>query len=338
MTVHSIGDQARAFALQAASYRLKATLATLTDEMASGEVADIGQRLQGNTQVLGHLETRISRLDQLNRSAAEAALMTQGMQDVLETVQSETGELALSLVAEPFNETEGLLAMRARAVADAFGATVARFNRSVGDRYLFSGLNSDVLALAPASDILDALEADTTGLTSAADIAQAVSDWFDAAPGGGGFLDMAYRGTLGEAQKIEIAEGLTIALATSAASPALRDVLKGLATAALVDRGALAGQHGERRNLMQAGGQVLLDNDPQLLGEMGRIGFGQQQIERARTGNSGFLATLQTTRNDLRAADPYQTAGALQQAQSQIEALYAVTARLSSLKLVSFLR
>ena len=42
MSVHSIGDQARAFALQAASYRLKTTLATLTDEMATGEVADLG--------------------------------------------------------------------------------------------------------------------------------------------------------------------------------------------------------------------------------------------------------------------------------------------------------
>ena len=151
MSVHSIGDQARAFALQAASYRLKTTLATLTDEMATGEVADLGQRLNGNTQVLGHIEARITGLDQFRRNATEAALIVRGMQDVLVSVQSDVGALGLSLVAEPFNETESLLEMRAGEVAGAFETAVARFNRSVGDRFLFSGLNSDMAALAQAT-------------------------------------------------------------------------------------------------------------------------------------------------------------------------------------------
>lgn len=338
MTVHSIGDQARAFALQSASYRLKTTLATLTDEMASGEVADLGQRLNGNTQVLSHIESRIATVGQFNRGATEAAILLQGMQDSLEAVQSQTASLAMSLVAEPFNETRSLLAMRAGEVADALETTVARFNRSVGDRFLFSGLNSDAPALTSATDILDALEATTAGLTTAADVAQAVADWFDAAPGFGGFLDVAYQGTTGQAQRIEIAEGESIGLATTAAAPALREVLKGLATAALVDRGVLAGSHQERRDLMQQGGHILLDNGPQFLSEMGRIGLQQQVTQRARTEGSALLATLQTARNDLRSADPYETAGALQQVQSQLEALYSVTARLSSLKLVDFLR
>lgn len=338
MSVHSIGDQARAFALQAASYRLKTTLGTLTAEMASGEVADIGQRLQGNTQVLNDVETRIAMLGQLNRNASEAALITKGMQDVLEAVGSETGALGLSLVAEPFSETDGLLAMRAEEVANAFETTVARFNRAVGDRFLFSGLNSDAPALAPASDILDALEAAVAGLTTATDVAQAVADWFDAAPGSGGFMDVAYRGTAGQTQRIEIADGEGIGLSTTAATPALRDVLKGLATSALVDRGVLAGQHTERRDLMQRGGQILLDNNSALLGEMGRVGLQQQIIERAQTETSASVATLQISRNHMRSADPYETAGALKQVESQLEALYAVSARLSNLKLVDFLR
>ncbi|MCF3972618.1 hypothetical protein [Paracoccus salsus] len=338
MTVHSIGDQARAFALQAASYRLKTTLATLTQEMASGEVADIGQRLGGNTQILSRIETRILFMEQLGRNTAEAATLTQGMQDVLESVRSEVGALGLSLLAEPFNETESLLSMRAGEVADAFETTVARFNRAVGDRFLFSGLNSDAPALAPANEILDALVVIVAGLTTAADVTQAVSDWFDAAPGMGGFLDVAYRGTIGQAQHVTIGEDQTLALVTTAATPALRDVLKGLATAALVDRNVLAGQHGQRRDLMQTGGRVLVDNAPELLSEMGRIGMGQQLIERARSESAATLSTMKIVRNELRAADPYETAGALKQVEAQLESLYAVTARLSSLKLVDYLR
>lgn len=338
MTTYSIGDQARAFALQTASHRLKTTLATLTDEMASGEVADIGQRLQGNTQILNQIEARISLGAQFERNGTEAASLTGGVQDVLENVRALSGPLALSLVAEPFSETTSLLAMRAGEVSDTFASIVSHLNGGVGGRFLFSGLNSDSPALIPGPEILDALETLTAGLTTANDVSQAVSDWFDAPAGGGGFLDVAYRGTVGPGQAISVGEGQAVALSTTAATTAIREVLKGLATSALVDRGVLAGEYHEQRDLMQRGGQITLDNSSELIAEMGRVGQKQQFVERALTENAALRATLMTTRNNLRAADPYETAGALTQVESQLEALYAVTARLSKLKLVDYLR
>jgi flagellar hook-associated protein 3 FlgL len=71
---------------------------------------------------------------------------------------------------------------------------------------------------------------------------------------------------------------------------------------------------------------------------MGRIGLHQQTVERAATANSSALATLELSRNDIRRADPYETAAALTEVQSQLESLYAVTARLSNLNLVDYLR
>ncbi|MBU3032028.1 hypothetical protein [Paracoccus marinaquae] len=338
MTVYSIGDRARAFALQVASYRLKTTLATLTDEMASGETSDIGQRLQGNTQSLALIEARITLTQQFQRNASEAASFAKGIQDVLGAVETQTSTLGLSLVAEPFSETTSLLAMRADEVEQAFETVVSRLNGAVGGRYLFSGLNSDAPALTSGTAILDALVAETAGLTTANDVVQAVSDWFDAPVGGGGFLDVAYQGTNGVSQTISVAEGQSVEFGTTAADPALRDVLKGLATAALVGRGVLAGQYHEQRDLMQRGGQALLDNSSRLLAESARTGLTQQFIERAQAENSAADATLQTARNNLRIADPFETAGKLTQVESQLEMLYSVTARLSKLKLVDFLR
>ena len=50
-----------------------------------------------------------------------------------------------------------------------------------------------------------------------------------------------------------------------------------------------------------------------------------------------MISTLQVSRNDIRSADPYQTATALTEVQTQIETLFAVTARLSRLNLVDYL-
>ena len=77
MTVQSIGDQARAFAMQAASNRIKTTLATLTDELSSGEVADLGARLQGNTQ---DLAKTISQMMQNQETAELIRRITRSIQ------------------------------------------------------------------------------------------------------------------------------------------------------------------------------------------------------------------------------------------------------------------
>lgn len=336
MTVQSIGDQARAFAMQAASSRIKTTMATLTAELSSGEVADLGSRLQGNTQALAGIESRLSMLAQFGRNAAEAAAHTRGMQDALNSVQSMTGDLGKGLYLEPLGVTDGLIAARSAEAASTLQAVIGQLNGTVGQRFLFSGTQSDTQPLASADTILTALTAQVAGLTTAQDVAQAVSAWFDAPPGMGGFADVAYHGGSG-GQLTPIAEDTTIALTTTALSPALRDSLKGLAMAALVDHGALAGDGAEGRKLLQAAGKALLDNSPPLIAEMSRIGYAQQVIATAQTEGTAATATLQIARNTLREADPFATSAALSESETKLQTLYSVIGRLSQLKLADYL-
>ena len=263
MTVQSIGDQARAFAMQAASNRIKTTLATLTAELASGEVADLGSRLQGNTQDLAGIESRLAMLAQFKRNAAEAAAHTQGIQDVLTSVQSMADGLGQGLYLEPEAATDELMANRSAEAAAVLQAAIGQLNDSVGQRFLFSGVQSDTPPLASADTILAALSTQVSGLSTAEDVALAVSNWFDAAPGLGGFVDVAYHGGA-DGQVTPIGEGTTLTLTTTALSPAIRDSLKGLATAAMVNHSDLAEDGAEGRKLLKAAGKALMDNSPAL--------------------------------------------------------------------------
>ncbi len=336
MTVQSIGDQARAFAMQAATNRIKTTMATLTAELSSGEVADLGSRLQGNTQNLAGIEARLAALAQFGRNAAEAAAHTKGMQDALSSVQTMSNKMGQGLYLEPQAATDELIATRSAEAASTLQAVIGQLNGSVGQRFLFSGTASDTPPLTAAETILTALTTQVAGLTTAADVAQAVSNWFDAPSGSGGFVDVAYQGGSG-GQLVPIGESTTITLTTTALSPAIRDSLKGLATAAMVDRGALAGNGAEARILLQSAGKGLLDNSPSLIAEMSRVGYAQQVIASAQTEGTAATATLQIARNTLREADPLATSTALSDAETRLQTLYSVVGRLSQLKLVDYL-
>lgn len=336
MTVQSIGDQARAFAMQAASSRIKTTLATLTAELSSGEVADLGARLGGNTQNLASIESRLAMLAQFKSNAAEAEAHAKGMQDALASIQSATERLGQGLYLEPTAPTDGLVTARSAEAAATLQAVIGKLNGSVGQRFLFSGSRSDTPPLVPADKILSELTALAGGLTTAADVARAVSDWFDAPAGAGGFVDIAYRGGSG-GQVTPIGEDTAISLTTTALSPPIRDSLKALATAALLDRGVLAANPRQGRELLQATGKALLDASPALIAEMSRVGYAQQVIATVQTEGDAATATLTTARNMLREADPFATSAAISEAETKLQTLYSVIGRLSQLRLADYI-
>lgn len=338
MPINSIGDQARAFALQTASNRLKQSLTTLTAELASGEVSDLGARLNGNTRILAGVEARLASTSQFQRNAADAAILAGGTQDVLTGIRAATSRLAIEMATDPFANSPSEIRLRGHQAATAMERVVGHLNTQVAGRHVMGGLAADLPPVSPAAEILDLLEGVVAGLTDGSDIGQAIADWFDAPPGGGGFLDLAYRGTVGMSQTFGVAEGASITLSTSAASPEIREVLRSLATAALLDRGVLAGDMAQSRTLIDIAGRGLAAADRAMIGEMGRVGLTEQLIDEARATNNAALLVLNLTRNEIRAADPFATAAALTEVQSQLEALYAVTARMSKLKLVDYIR
>lgn len=338
MSVVSIGDQARAFVLQSATHRLKTTMTTLTAELASGEVADLAGRLNGNTREAASVASRLSLLTQLQANAHEAATLTKGMTDVLENVRTTTLRVSTSLIILPDAHSAATISVSAAEAENAFQQVVSNVNGAMGNRFLFAGMNSDTPPLIPANDILDMLETVVAGQTTAADVAQLVADWFDAPTGGGGFMDHAYRGSDGGDRVLPIAEGKNVTTSVTASSASIRDQLKGLAMSALVSRGVLSGNNQEQQRLLVAGGTILLDSSAELVSQMGLIGLQEQTVAQAQAGNAASIAMLTTLNNTLREADPATTAAAISEAETQLQALYSVTARLANLNLVSYLR
>jgi flagellar hook-associated protein 3 FlgL len=124
----------------------------------------------------------------------------------------------------------------------------------------------------------------------------------------------------------------------TALDPTLVETLEGLALAALVADGTLPGDAPGRALLARTAGSLLLGANTDLSSLRARVGTVEAQIADSADRNAAESTALKIARTGIIAADPYETATALEGVRTQIETLYTLTARLARLSLADFLR
>lgn len=337
MNFVSVGDLARSFQMRQQSSAMKQHLDVLTQELASGKKADWAVQTRGDYTSVAAIESDLSALSSFGNAVIEARVMAETMQGTLESLSSMTQDAGAALISSPkTGSPEGMSAVSADA-KQKFLSAVGALNISVGGRFVMSGAATDSPALAGGQDILDQLATLTAGLTGAQDVADAVSSWFDAPAGGGGYLDTAYKGSEQKFGQIPISTRDSADLGVSAADPEIRDALKGLAMAALVSEGQFDGNSTEQGRLARLAGKHVLAGQAKIISVQARLGVQEELISRAETRNAAQTATLSVAKTAIAEADPYETATAIEAVRAQIETLYTITARLSRLNLTNFL-
>ncbi|MHC0051986.1 flagellin [Actibacterium sp. D379-3] len=336
MTSLTTGDLAQSFHLRRHNQTLKTQLDTLVQEIATGQTADQGARLSGDFMPLSAIERSLTALDAYKTTTAEAALMTQAMQVSLDNLAGAADQVTPALLLAGGAPEATLLATTG---ADALGKleqAVAALNGAVTGRALFSGAATDTRALAPADVMMAELKTLIAVETTPGGVMAAVAAWFDTP--GGGFETAIYGGADTAAGPMRLAEGQTLSLDVTAADPALRDVLRGLATAALLaDEATLGGDVDARAGLALMAGEHLLTAEGALSTLQAEVGTAQNRIETIQVENAAQTTMLTLARTELIGADPYETATELEAVQTQLETLYTITARLARLSLADYL-
>ena len=334
MSMISLGDLAQSFMLRRQNTDLKADLQRLSTELSTGTAVDTGKHVGGDYSPLAGIDASLSRLLGYKSTTTEAGLLSGAMQTVLETVEGMTSSLGPQLLSA----SSGTTATQVNAVGveahQQLQTAMALYNTGLAGRSLFSGIATDRAAMIDTETLLTTLDTELIGAVSGADVASRVNAWFDAPTG------YAATGYLGDdpLSPLAVAPGDTADLGFTAADPGIRDTLKGLVMAALLDRGALAGNASARADLARRAGESLISSATARADMSARLGTVQGQIEAASVRNSAETSALQISRNGITAADPYETASRLEATRQQLETLYTLTARISRLSLVDFLR
>ncbi|MCW3782049.1 flagellin [Defluviimonas salinarum] len=338
MTTLSIGDMARAFQMRRQNTELQRTLTRLSEELTSGVKSDLATAVSGDYTALAGIDRSLETLSAYRTATSEAALFTETLQTALGTAQDLSTDLAPGLLTAATNGAPTLVDTAAGDARQKFHAAVSALNTQIADRFLLSGAATDRKPISGSQEILDALMAATAGEVTASGVTAAAQAWFDAPAGGGGYLDTVYGGSAAGLAPFRVGPGDTVTLDITAADPDLRDLVRGLALGALVAEGALAGDPVGRAALVKTAGETLLAANDRVAGLRTRIGTVEAHIAHATTRNDAEASALNIARTAIVAADPYETASALEAIQTQIETLYTLTARLSRLTLADYLR
>ena len=334
MGLVSLGDMAQSFLLRRQGVALKSDLQRLSTELTTGRVVDTAARVSGDLVPLFGIDASLARLKGYGAVTAEAGLFAGSMQTALGVVDDLSTDLSRTLLAATSSTSQVLVDAAGRGARARLETAISALNTRVGDRTLFGGVATNGPATVSAETMMLALDTAIAGATTAQDIEMAVSAWFNAPTG---FSATAYTGGPALAP-LTIAPGEEVNVDITATDPAIRATLKGLAMAALLDRGALAGQPAARQDLAKRAGLSLLESQTDRTYLAARLGTAEAQIDAAAARNSAETTSLQIARSDITAADPFETASKLQETQQQLEKNYAITARNTRLSLMDYLR
>lgn len=336
MALISLGDMAHNFMLRRQTATLKLDARTAATELATGRTTDIASKLHGDLNRTTGIETSLTRLAGYKIATNDAALTASSMQNVLGQIDRLTADLGpILLNAGTISGTNTMPAF-ATDVHERLEATLSALNTQLGGATLFAGVASDGPAVADADTILTALEAAITGAgaVTAMDIETTVSAWFDDPAG---FAVIGYLG--GDAKSPQaVSPNDTAHLPITARDPALRDTLKSLALVALIDRGTVIPDAPTKTALTLRAGEALLQSQTDRAALAGKLGLTEARIDQAAIRNEAERSALQLAQSDLLSVDPYEAATRMEATQNQLETLYSITARLSRLSLVDFLR
>jgi len=338
MSTVSLGDMAQSFLLRNQNLTLKAHVQHLTTEMSTGVKTDLAAAIGGDFKSLAGIAHSLTALGAYKTATTEAQLLTGSLQTAFETTQTLATDLAPSLSAAGTAGGTGSIASISQDARQKLFSAVSALNVRVGDRYLLSGSATDKKPISGAQDILDGLSAAISGQTTASGAIAAINAWFDAPAGGGGYVDTVYGGAQTPLAPMAIGANDQASMTTTATDDTLRTTLKGLAMGAMVAEGALPADSSGQTLMMKTAGDLLMTSNSSLADLRARLGTVEGQISSVTTRNAAEATSLGMARNNIIAADPYETASQLQTAQTQLETLYALTARLANLNLADYLK
>lgn len=327
----SIGDLAQSFVLRHRNSDLKQQMARLTQELTTGQVADVRHAVKGNYSYLTEVERSLDLLNGYKMVTAEASIFASNIQTTLGRYQEVGEQLANSLVVSAIGATSGGIGEEAKATVDTL---VGVLNTRSAGRSIFGGTATDRSPTETSAVLLSELTTAMAGATNPADMFTAAEAWFNSPTG----YDLAfYQGGSTTLSDVRISGTEQVTFDIRATDPDLKKTLLFASIAAVADDPAFGLDENQITEVFNRAGTSLLGASDSLTSLRAEVGVLEAQIDRAATRNAAEMSAMEYEKSALLQVDPYEAATKLEEVQFQLQSIYSVTVRMSKLSLANFL-
>ncbi len=334
MVLTGIGDMAQQLSFARNTTAIKTDLNRLTTELSTGKRADLANALSGDTSRFTSIRSNLTQVEAYLQTANETATRLEQVQNTLARFDKALGQTADQLLKVTDISNAQQVDRAVETSQSAFVELVQTLNIRIGDRSLFSGTAVDAPALQGGDAMLADIAAGIPPNASAADILQAVEDWFQSPAGG--FNTTGYLGATGGDAQVRISDARNIEASPRADNAAIRDALQAVASSAVLGN-LPTSNDATRLELVKHSGEAILGAAAGVVGIRASLGASQQILSEEVSQLRAEKVALSIQSNQLDAADPFETAVALQAVQVQLEAHFSAVARVSQLSLLRYL-
>ena len=319
-----------------ANSQTKLAMKNSGQEVASGRKSDMRAATGGDYGPLFAIERNLVQLDMRAQTIKEASTKAAASQINMENIQTTLANYGTDLLGAVGIDSQPQAFSIANSARGALDRMVSSLNAQYGGQSLFAGASIDGPAVVNAATMY----ADITSLTMAAPDSvtaiAAIDDYFFNPAGG--FASGGFTGSTLDAPGAELADGEVVDYSVRGDDLAIRQALRNVAMAAVAANGDHGGSNFDGMNMLREAALGAISAQDGLIDLREGLGHVEEQIDTAAARNSAESTTFEINRNAILAADPYEAATRFQALEGQMEAVYLMTSRLSSMRLQNYLR
>jgi len=351
MTNLNISTLASYLQLNGSIRSLQQSLLDGQKELSTGVKADLMAALGSQTTADVDLRNAYAETTEFKTTASVVGIRLDTMQTALGSIKDALDKARTQALTATSPVARQQLQQLAKTTIDQINSLL---NAQIGGRYLFAGTQTETAPIQGQNDVNAATAlspqqavaqivanlgpmTDATSALNVANGTDGVSSLFDDSNSNANlrFTPTLYNGATTGTVTARLDRGYQVDYGLRADDPAIRDALQGLYMLASVPSGsvpddAYAAWQSEALNHLDKGFEGVI-------GMASKVGYQQSAIADATTRHDSTLAQLNTQIVNLEQADPYETSARLSQLQTQLEATFQVTARMSQLTLTKFL-
>lgn len=329
MMINALSDLARFHLMRNNIQNTKQDIGRLTQEMTTGQAADIQSAKPNKLRALIGFDHKIASnkafqtviqdgqhyLDQIEHVSEKLSNTTQSLFDQTALMLSSTDSSQLSLMGQSAKE----------AIEDMIGT----LNHSVAGHFVMAGADSATRPVMSLEDMMMEISSQLTATMTADEVQTTVDDWFQSQ----GFL----LSDTTQGRNFTMGEGVELSVPSAASDRGFAQALGAAFKFVLANDETIGLSQETRVALAQDGALDLQTAQNDITHFRGRQGVLQERLEDQKNHLLGETAAYEIMRNEITEVDQYDAAVRLQSAQDQLDMLFTLTARMSRLSLTEHL-